>query len=279
MRLVTWNTWWFFGHWEQRQPLLAATLATAKPDVVLLQETWPDQAERLAAACGLSVIDYVGGAFSPEVLDAAIPDQPFGNAILGDPAAVQSAGALRLDSPDDVAPRSGVAARLRLDDLPIVVTCTHLNHIAQAASVRVGQLDELRRWTETLAPDEGVLLGGDLNQTPSSPEYRDGIARHWVDLWAEARPEDHGPTMSVDNHRLTYTDWMADRNEPGAPPGIRLDYLLTRARDRRKVGVAEIDLIGGAADDWPSDHLAIVADLTRSIGGVDQPTRPNGRTT
>ncbi len=269
MRLVTWNTWWFFGRWEERQPLLAKTLATARPDVVLLQETWPDQAEELAAACGLSVIDYVGGPFSPDVLDAAVPDQPFGNAILGDTAGVQRAGARRLDSPDDVAPRSGVAARLLLDDLPVVVTCTHLNHIAQAAATRVGQLDEIRRWTEMLAPDEAVLLGGDLNQTPSSPEYRDGIARHWVDLWAKARPGEHGATMSVDNHRLTYTDWMADRNEPGAPPGIRLDYLLARAHDGHEIEVTEIDLIGGAADDWPSDHLAIVADLARSSGGVD----------
>ena len=264
MRLVTWNTWWFFGQWEERQPLLTKSLAATQPDVVLLQETWPDQAHRLAEACGLTVIDFVGGDFAPAVLETSVPDHPFGNAILGDPASVEAGGSIMLDSPDDVAPRSGVAARFDLDGAPVLATCTHLNHIAQSSGVRLAQLEVLRQWTTTLSSDGLVLLGGDLNQTPTSPEYRDGIAPHWIDLWSVSHPNDPGVTMSVDNSRLTYTDWMADRNEPGAPPGLRLDYLLARADTGSGVGVKKIELIGGAADSWPSDHMAIVADLVRS---------------
>src|SRR6516165_6423090 len=57
LSVLTWNLWWRFGPWEQRQPAIAATLDRLAPDVVCLQEVWaaPDgerQAERLAAGLG-----------------------------------------------------------------------------------------------------------------------------------------------------------------------------------------------------------------------------------
>ena len=92
MRIVTWNNWWCFGPWEERQSLLAATLKrlTPTPDVVLLQESWPEQAAELASACDLKVIDWVGGSWAESIHRKIDIDQVFGNAILADPSTTVS---------------------------------------------------------------------------------------------------------------------------------------------------------------------------------------------
>ena len=61
---MTWNLWWRFGPWRERQPAIRAELARAEPDVVLLQEVWSDddadQAEQLASALGFSMARTTG---------------------------------------------------------------------------------------------------------------------------------------------------------------------------------------------------------------------------
>ena len=55
---MSWNLWWRFGPWAERQPVIAAVLAAEQPDLVGLQEVWVEegganQAEVLAGASGL----------------------------------------------------------------------------------------------------------------------------------------------------------------------------------------------------------------------------------
>ena len=51
MRVVTWNLWWRFGPWAERQKAIVAVLRELRPDVVGLQEVWADRrsGENLAA--------------------------------------------------------------------------------------------------------------------------------------------------------------------------------------------------------------------------------------
>jgi endonuclease/exonuclease/phosphatase family metal-dependent hydrolase len=143
-----------------------------------------------------------------------------------------------------------------------LVVATHLNHVAAASEVRSRQLDMLGRWIDTIWPEGPAVVGGDLNLTPYSPEYTRIVTR-WADLWPHARPADPGSTMVLDNPRFRDIDWMAERNGPGAPPGVRFDYLLARldARGGPGLTVQTIDVIGGADHGWPSDHLGLVADI------------------
>ena len=264
MRIVTWNTWWCFGPWEERQPLLATALSRRQPDVVLLQETWPAQTEALADACGLEVVSFAGAPFDPPVLDTVDADHPFGNAILAPAGQARLLAEITLDSPGDAAPRRGLAAEVTADGHACVVVSTHLNHLHDHGTVRAHQLETLRSWLADLAPDRAVILGGDLNQTPSSDEYQQAVVGRWTDLWSTARPTEHGFTMVAENPHITSAAWMADRNPPGTPAGVRLDYLLTRAdpAPRPELRVETIEALGGATDGWPSDHLGLVADLT-----------------
>ena len=55
LRVATWNVWWRFGPWEERQPAIAETLRRIDADVIALQEVWdvddgPGQSEALADA-------------------------------------------------------------------------------------------------------------------------------------------------------------------------------------------------------------------------------------
>ena len=57
LSVASWNLWWRFGPWADRQPAIDATLQRIAPDVVCLQEVFETrdgerQAERIAAALG-----------------------------------------------------------------------------------------------------------------------------------------------------------------------------------------------------------------------------------
>lgn len=263
MRVVTWNTWWCFGPWQERQPLLLAAVAAQQPDVVLLQETWPGQAQAVAEAAGLAVAASSFGPFDPAGTNGDEASGQFGNAVLGRPGETEVMGSIPLSSPGDGAPRNGVAVRWERNGDEALVVATHLNHVAAASDVRSRQLEMLGRWIDTIWPEGPAIVGGDLNLTPYSPEYERAIVPRWSDLWPLARPADPGSTMVLDNPRFRDIDWMAERNGPGAPPGVRFDYLLARIDGGRGPGlsVRAIDVIGGAEHGWPSDHLGLVADV------------------
>lgn len=265
MRIVTWNTWWCFGPWRERQPLLVSAIAAQRPDVVLLQETWADQARSVAEACGLAVIGIETGPFHPLGTDGAAAGDLMGNAVLADPARARAVGTVILPSGDDLAHRAGVAAAWTDGTGPeVLAVATHLNHIAPNHGVRQRQLDRLHTWLGQVWREGPVVLGGDLNLTPYSPEYGLAITPRWIDLWAAARPGDPGSTMAPANPRFRDTGWMDDRNGHGRPPGVRFDYLLARRTPpdgHPGLAVDAIELIGGADHGWPSDHLGLCADL------------------
>lgn len=251
MRLASWNTQWRFGGWQKRQPLLAAALAAEQPDVVLLQETWPAQAEAIAAACDLVVLGF-GGGFFDQKLSNVPTDEPFGNAVLAKAGRLIDIATFPSDG--DPAPRCVVLA----EACDLLVASTHLSHLWDKPEVRSEQLetvvDRLGR------EDRPFLVGGDFNLVPSSPEYQTAIGLGLVDNWAKQRPADLGPTMVPVNPEITHTHWMNDRNGDSAPKdsGVRLDYLWTNG----DIPLTSIDRIGfGGGPRWPSDHLGLVCKI------------------
>ncbi|MEM8923937.1 MAG: endonuclease/exonuclease/phosphatase family protein [Actinomycetota bacterium] len=267
MRVLTWNIWWHFWEWEARRPLVAGTVLANRPDVVLLQEASPDQAEAVAEACGLSVVGYFGTplvpAFSPELADV-----PFGNAVLADPATVSEPLSLDYRNGDGRAQRGAVGVFSTVLGPKVFLASTHLSSSVDAGAVRSQQMEQITAWVDELGADGPAVIGGDLNQVPSSDEYRSSIEPHWVDLWTMARPGEPGSTMVAGNPNIAGYDWMGPRNGPGGPTdGVRFDYLLARrggAKDAGGLRVASIEVIGTAVDGWPSDHCGVVAELTVS---------------
>lgn len=257
MRVVTWNTQWRFGQWEERQPLLAEELAAQTADAVLLQETWPDQAKALAKACDLEVVGF-GGGFFDQKLSSVPVDQQFGNAVLA-----RSGRLIDIEefpSDGDPAPRCLVMAEVKTGETgePLLVASTHLSHLWDRPDVRAEQLAFVTSCLDALG--DSYLLGGDCNLVPSSPEYQTAIDLGLTDNWAKLRPGVFGPTMVPTNPEISHTSWMNDRNGDAAPKdnGVRLDYLWTSG----SVEVASIDRLGIVEGPrWPSDHLGLVCQL------------------
>src|SRR5207249_684118 len=40
LRIITWNVWGLYGPWRERQAAIVATLQDARPDIVVLTESW-----------------------------------------------------------------------------------------------------------------------------------------------------------------------------------------------------------------------------------------------
>ncbi len=271
MRIATWNLLWRFGDWEPRQRLIEEGLAEQAPDLVLLQETWPGQAERLSSMLAMTVIAFEGGYFDQDL--SSVPnDEVFGNAILAKselPVELVHRGAI--DAPGDPAPRNLLVARVGNGSEAVLVATSHLTHIADSHDGREAQLRHVAGVLDDLGGP--AVFCGDLNLIPSSPEHAVAESLGFVDAWLEAHPdpadvEAFGATMIPANAEIRFTDWMNDRNGSAAPPGsgVRLDYVWTRASSGSTTDrpiVAELTRFGfGTGERWPSDHLGLVFELT-----------------
>ncbi len=269
---MTWNLWWKFGPWLERQPAIVAELARVDADIVTLQEVWADetgdQARQLAEQLGYHLIRSRTSEGQP---------QTFGNAILSRrPLTLVE----QLQLPDiDARPTSRTALIATIDDDPghrLLVT-THLAWQYHASATRQVQLqaivdavDRHRRRPDSDEP-RPVILTGDLNGTPASQEVRrltglePGYHREliFIDSWAAVR-DDLGHTWSRDNPNAAEASW----------PRRRLDYVLVSwPRTKPFCSPVSAELAGtepvetdGVPPMVPSDHYAVVAELDDRLG-------------
>ncbi len=276
MRVVTWNLWWRFGPWEQRQPAIAEELVAVAPDIALLQEVWAapagraaphegpvpggtsDQARILADATGL----HLARTHAP---DGSV-DQ-FGNAILSR-WPLRVAEAIRLVGPDGrPSHRSVLACWVEAPPEPWLVVVTHLAWRYDESELRQRQLAEVVDLIGRHLPDDPdrhppVILGGDLNAVPESDEirrltglaapYRPGLV--FTDCWA-AVGDGPGHTWTRDNPNASEALW----------PRRRLDYVLvTWPRPKPTGNPQSARLIGtnpGSGGVVPSDHYGVLVEL------------------
>ena len=151
--------------------------------------------------------------------------------------------------------------------------------------------ERLRRWlTRRASPDEPLVLGGDLNATPTDDDVWDAVAAHGgthvsaPEREALAALRDFG---LVDAYRVAAGDapgrfswWdyragMFHRNE-----GMRIDLLYVTKPVADRIVWAEIDREARKGPPIPSDHAPVVVDLDevgpgvrRRLGGRARPDR------
>ena len=147
----------------------------------------------------------------------------------------------------------------------IPVVTAHLSATALNSSRRAGQVERVLRVTgDRLTTEHPPIVAGDFNAVPHSDEIRllgGTLGRQVVpglvllDSWEFAEPDQRGFT------------W--DRRNPyvaqGPEPSGRIDYLTVGLRYDLSVGrVQSVRLVGTGPVDgvWPSDHAAVVADLS-----------------
>ena len=242
MRVATWNVWWRFEAWVERQPRIAATLVDLDADVVLLQEAFTapddDQPARLGAHLGLPHVAY---AHRYRGRDGVA----IGNALL-------SRWPLR-DRLDVGVPgplgryRTLLAATVDAPDGPWSVATTHLAHRRRDAGWRRVQVAEVDDLVRAHAGDRPTILAGDLNAEPHEAEMAWLARWGWDDLVAAAAlPDDR--------------TWRSDNPHTAASrfPDRRLDHLWGRSCAGSAVSLFGLDPVDGL---HASDHAGVVADL------------------
>ncbi|WP_329218262.1 endonuclease/exonuclease/phosphatase family protein [Streptomyces sp. NBC_01485] len=274
MRVVTWNLWWRFGPWRERQKAILAVLRELRPDVVGLQEVWAADAENLAEwlADELGLHWTWAPSPSPERWRSRTADSDradFGVAVLSRwPVTEQET--LLLPAPPDLADgRLALYARVAAPAFDVPFFTTHLTSAAHASAVRRAQVTALaelvaRHRAGTPFPP---VVTGDFNAWPDSDEVRllggtrtmpavPGLVLR--DAWDYADPTAPAVTWTPEN------PYAARLLEPPA----RIDYIHVglpgpagegHVRAVRRAGHGPVDGV------WPSDHAAVVADLTEAI--------------
>ncbi len=264
LRMMTWNLWWRFGPWELRRHAIVDTIRSADPDVLCLQEVWSgadgSMADILAAELGYHAVSSASiGRSDVGFTNAVLSRWP--STLLADEALPGVDG-----SPGH---RRVVAASVSTPWGSWPIASTHLDHRFDDSAARrrqCGRLLELAAdWRGDATTDLPALVGADLNAVPDSAEVRMLTGRDpgtagivFSDAWEQAG-EGPGVTWSRTNPYTADSAW----------PNRRIDYVLVSWPRPKPVGnpiaaelagVGPLDVDGEAV--WPSDHAAVVVDIT-----------------
>jgi len=251
----TWNLQWQFAEWEERQPAIVNVLADLDADVVMLQESWRSQVERLAEMLGYH---HTWAGYDP----GDNPERSMGNAILSR-SPIQSSAHIFLPDEKGREYRTIVSARIATPFGILPAFTTHLDHRYDQSATRMSQLAMASEFIEEHG--DGALppvLAGDLNAVHDSDEVRkltgrstpyvDG--RAWTDAWEQVG-DGPGLTWSNDNPYLTKAAW----------PNRRLDYVMIGwPRAQRPIGnpirawLFGVEPINSVV---ASDHYGVAAEI------------------
>ncbi len=267
VRVMTWNLWWGFNDLKLRREVILEVLRQEQPDILGLQEVWADDEENMAAWLAERLgMNWSYGAPSDQQHWRERIDNPsagFGVAVL-------SRWPLRdkqvHDLPQD-ASRPMLSVIVDAPHAAVPFVTVHLSALPLGGSARrIAQVEALARHVATLpAPDHPAIVTGDFNAEPESDELRrfggnltapvvEGQV--FLDAWRVATPADPGYTWDRANPYVG--QWIE--------PSARIDYIhiagrsgpLGHVRSAHLAGLAPIEGV------WPSNHYAVVADLSDS---------------
>lgn len=269
MRVLTWNVWWRFGPWEERQKAILTVLRDLRPDVVGLQEVWACGGENLAEwlASSLGMHWTWAASRAPEGWQRRIGDSTvdIGNAVLSRwPITEHARAELPFREGDDDG-RLALYARIDAPEHQVPFFTTHLTSAVDASAVRCRQVAALAEFVTARSRgyDFPPVVTGDFNAFPDSDEvrlfggYKTAPAvpgQVFLDAWEYADPAQPSVTWDAANPYVA----------AGFEPSARVDYIHTGLPGPR--GLGSVSAVRRAGDEpvdgvWPSDHAAVLADL------------------
>ncbi|MGH8928538.1 MAG: exodeoxyribonuclease III [Acidimicrobiia bacterium] len=273
MRIATWNV----NSLGARLEAVEKWLERAAPDVLLMQETKladedvPELSFRMA---GYEFSHHGEGRWNGVAIASRLPLSEvitnFGDGPVRDSRVGKGAGLTEEDfNPfDEARMMSAVAGGIRF------VSLYAPNGREVGSPFYEGKLrwfDRLHGWlVETRSPDELLVLGGDLNATPTDDDVWRPAAAHGgthVSPAERAALEQLRDWGLIDAYRIQqanggrfswwdYRAGMFHRNE-----GMRIDLLYVTRPVAERVVWAEIDRQARKGPPTPSDHAPVVIDL------------------
>ena len=275
VRIATWNV----NSLMARLEVVEAWLQRAEPDVLLLQETKlsdakvPDLSFRMA---GYEIAHHGEGRWNGVAIASRSPITDvvtnFGEGPVGPDASDAGGG--------DYAPLrqarmiGGVSDGIRF----ISVYAPNGRKIGTSFyQGKLDWLDRLHRWLEeSCEPGDPLVLGGDLNVTPTDDDVWDARAAHGgTHVSAEEREAlaklrkwgltDAYRLKEPAPDRYTWWDYRAGMFQKNM--GMRLDLIYVTQPLVDRVVWSEIDREARKGKPTPSDHAPVVVD-------IDEPGRP-----
>lgn len=255
VRIVTWNVWGRYGPWQEREAAVVATLTDARPDIVVLAESWAtaedSQCARLAGPLGL-----------PHHAFSGVPAQEDESALSGVavlsrwPITAQAGmafGALRVQQATIAGPRGPITV------YGGVMDAWWPDQGRQRQEAVRALLEHLKTSWDDRTP---LVVCGDFNADPDSDEIRMFTGRaaapvpglSFYDAWEVAGGTERGCTWTNTNPWATQLLW----------PDRRIDYVFTGMPRRGGAGhplAAELLGTQPLQGMYPSDHFALQADL------------------
>jgi endonuclease/exonuclease/phosphatase family metal-dependent hydrolase len=247
MRVMTLNIWNYEPAWERRRSAIVGLIGDSRPHVVALQECrhdfrhdhGRDQGEQIADLSGYRPTSAVAQVYLPlpridEGLTVLTRDDV---EVLGsDVRALTLFSHLRLDENHRIC----LAVSLRVGTQKVHVIDTHFS---LAPGARLVNAREAASFAADIGKGEPLVLMGDLNAEPDSPEIEYMTSEGgFTDAWTAGGGELPGYTYASFNP-VRRIDYIMTMDMPGDPRAVQL------------VGTEPLDGV------LPSDHLGILADL------------------
>jgi endonuclease/exonuclease/phosphatase family metal-dependent hydrolase len=255
LRIITWNVWGRYGPWPEREAAIIATLRDARPDIVVLTESWAkgdeSQCARLAGPLGLPYHAFSGVTAQED--EAALSG-----------VAVMSRWPIRRESSLTFGGARVQAAELSGPRGPIQVYGLVMDAwwFDQSQDRQDAVRDLLTYVNEAQDKQAPLLVCGDFNADPDSDEIRMVTGRttapapglSFYDAWEVAGPGGPGHTWSNSNPWATQLLW----------PNRRIDYIFSAAPrpggagHPRQAALLDTGQVNGT---YASDHYAVQSDL------------------
>ena len=255
LRIITWNVWGLYGPFREREAAIVATLQDARPDIIVLTESWAkgddSQCARLAGPLGLPHHTFSGVAAQED--ETALS----GVAVMSRwPIQRESSltfGSARVQFAEISGPRGPIQV------YGLVMDAWWFDE-SQARQDAVREL--LTHVNEAQDKQAPLIVCGDFNADPDSDEIRMLTGRiaapvpglSFYDAWEVAGPPIAGHTWSNDNPWATQLLW----------PNRRIDYIFSAAPRPGGAGHAVHTALLGTSpvnDVYPSDHYAVQSNL------------------
>ena len=271
---------------EARFSILCDELKVLDPDVIFLQEAnpAPSYTSRLAELLGYNEIHQVcnaGFKIGPFGLPVNLKE---GNAILAkkelrleETDAIKLSGlfglhgdALSLHFDDAI---FAVAGKIEVQGKEIILINTHLS-ADQDSSGSEDRSNELSCLSDYLSELSGnaVILGGDLNCTPDSPELLNFMAMNRLtDCFSNG--EDAGYTWDPVNNGNVHYSMNEENYSPGDTVSRRIDYIFINNKFGNDPLKKTVVVFNKSRNNiFCSDHYGVLAEL--GLSGITKPDAP-----
>ncbi len=256
IKLLTWNVWWKFENYKERENLIISEINNSCPDILCLQEVWEETDESQAKI----IADQLGYNYIFEK-SFEFDGVAFGNAIITK-FPINSHHTLMFETEAEKdEKRFLLHLSLKYKSETINVICTHLNYKYEHQQVREDQVNQIIEYISKLEQSKfPIILCGDFNADPESDEIRKitGLTKPVNDIvlrdvWKLTNRNDPGYTWSNSN------DWAKKTLEYNR----RIDYIFLGKPGPNGLGhPIECNLVGTEKNKFfPSDHFGLLAHL------------------